>query len=618
MYKEFAYFNGERSSLFKSRKYKGSQISVDSYTTYDLNNGVLIVNSSKNNSAMFGDCFYLLFGEAILDDRFIDSESFFLDLEEPYETLKNEGRGAFSIIKYNKNELKFTNDSLSLSPVYIFDDNEVFAVTNSPMLLEDILKKELGIEMSRSPELAAYDIAIGTGAFNVTGWENLKLIDFDSEIIVSNTGEVAVLKKNNEQDYIKPVESYERLLEKAKMDLINNVSAISKSSRTKKIVDLTGGMDSRLIFSVISSMGIKNDFYYYTDGEHPYPDANVALHIMEGYGLKRIKFENTVRTNIANNVLGEFSRFLYQSSGSSFMYGRVRNSTYERTDILAVGGGLAGGFKSTYSRRIAADDEDVKAAASNMIINKDIISNKFYSEIEDSFVNYFSYMLNQGVSIKKAADWFYVLSRSRYLIGIGEETMHPVRPKVHALYSVNLIKAAMRLSEDERDSGKIHFDLIKKFDDNLLYIPFAEKKWNESLFSSDELKSSIEKVVPINSRSPKIYGSLNCVLLDFQEKILFAKQSASYRKNNVWAKSQKLKGRNWMWQNLDVIHPVFATYCKRMPNKVEDYFDIDILSALAGRDIVKVNRSHEVRALVFFLTLFLFLDKKEDENLVLI
>lgn len=616
MYKEFVYLKGERSTSLKSKRYKGSQISVDSYATYDLNNGVLIVNGSRNGSAIFNGSFYLLFGEAILGDKFIDNESFFLDLEEPYETLKNEARGSFSLINYDKNELKFTSDPLSLSPIYIFDNDRLFAVTNSPMLLENMLKEEFGVVMKRSSELAAYDITIGTGAFNVTGWEKLKLIDFDSEIIVSNDGKVSFLKKKNEQSYLNPVESYEQLIEKARIDLVNNILAISKSSREKKVIDITGGMDSRLILSVVSSMGIKDSFYYYTDGEHPYPDANVALHIMEKYGLKRVKFKNTVKTNIANNVLGEFSKFLYQSSGSSFMYGRVRSSTFERNDILAVGGGLAGGFKSTYSRRIVSEEQDVKDAASSMIINKDIVSDKFYRKVKDNFVDYFSSLLKQGVSVKKAADWFYVLSRSRYLIGIGEETMHPVRPKVHALYSVNLIKAAMKLTENERNSGKIHFDLIKKFDENLLYIPFAEKKWDESLYNSDDIKYLLEKIVPVNSRTPKIYESLSYELIDFQEKDSLDVQSVSHRKNNTWAKSQKLKGRNWMWQNLDVILPAFADYCKLMPGEIEDYFDLGVLSKLANKDIVKINRSHEVRALVFFLTLFIFLDKKECENFV--
>lgn len=248
---------------------------------------------------------------------------------------------------------------------------------------------------------------------------------------------------------------------------------------------------------------------------------------------------------------------------------------------------------------------------------KEYLSEPLVSRLERELHAEFSSLVDRyGLTLKSAMDFFYVLSRNRYFIGMGEFPNSAIRPKVHALYSESLIAAAMLLRDDERAVGKLHYELMKKLSPELWKLPFSEQSWSESLVRNGRSAGNLVHA-PITSKSDKLYGKVHIREVAIQsvpqEKI---SKLEGNEIDNKWRERQRALGRNWMWRNFDIIHSLSVKHVEGDCGLINVFFQKKFLDNLFSRPHSSFKRAADVRAVINILILYLFYIKSEEVSRV--
>lgn len=619
MYGEFCILLDKNAALSDVPSFSDYGSLLEAQTqSYKLGNIHALLRSYELKADMSEGEVSLLLGDAIYKGKLYQDAHQLASDKVDVEDFVEKARGCYLLIKVDAQARSVTllNDPLSLYPVYWFENERYAALSNVPIWMETILG-EAGVVVERDGLLAGYDLAIGTGAFGVTGWSEFHLIPFGNSATMTQAGLDLEEVRSLDRFFVTD-KSLDELIDKSADEIQENVKAIAGSHYENKVSDITGGMDSRLVLSAIFSQGLRDEFLYHTNGEHPVPDANCALSIMERFELTRIKTKSDYSQSVATDPIGTFKKFIYQSQGSRFIYDRAFETNCVQDHLIKVGGGLAGGFKSTYSLRLVGNDEEtsgVDDAVSSMFLPaKNYLSESLVSRLERELHAEFSMLVDRyGLTLKSAMDFFYVLSRNRYFIGQGEFPNSAIRPKVHALYSESLISAAMKLSDSERAAGKLHYELMKKLSPELWALPFSQQSWSETLLGNENVSDKPAQA-PINPKSPKLYNDIKIkevtissvpqveVEIDTAEALVIDKK---------WRERQRALGRNWMWRNFDNIHAQVLRMVKKESFPVELIFKEAELYNIIKSNHFKHNRASEVRAVLNLLMFAFFSNKKE-------
>lgn len=611
MYSEFCFLldkQGVLGALEKCPDY-GSLLEAQTQN-YKLGNIYAFFRSYELKACVGEGSITLLLGDAIYRSKlYQDAQQVQHDQLDIADFIEN-ARGSFLLIEIDTqtNTVTLYNDPLSLYPVYWFENEQYAALSNMPIWMESVLSAA-GVEVERDGLLAGYDLAIGTGAFGVTGWSEFNLIPFGTSLSLTQ----AKLKFNEFRSldkFFNTDDSLDTLIERSVIELKENIKAIAESHYTNKVSDITGGMDSRLVLAAIFSQGLEGKFLYNTNGEYPVPDANCALSIMEKFGLTRIRTLCQYSQPVATKPISTFKKFIYQSQGSRFIYDRAFETNCVQDHLIKVGGGLAGGFKSTYSLRLKAKEGQkvgLEDAVSAMFLPateylSDSLVNRIHKELFSGFSDIHK---KYNVSYNAVMDFFYVLSRNRYFIGMGEFSSSAVRPKVHALYSQSLIAAALKLEDDERANGKLHFELMRRLSPSLCKLPFAGQSWSKSIVSYEDGMPDII-AAPITVKSTKLYEHVNEERVELLSTQQEGEEEEVLHKDEKWRKKQRDLGRNWMWRNFDNIYSSSFVLVSKSRSLEGSVFKAGYIQDVFKKPYYKFNRADEVRSLLFITHLAIF------------
>lgn len=622
MYGEFCVLLDKNSALNDVPSFSDYGSLLEAQTqSYKLGNIHALLRSYELKADMSEGGVSLLLGDAIYKGKLYQNAHQLASDKVEFDDFVEKARGCYLLIKVDAQARSVTllNDPLSLYPVYWFENERYAALSNVPIWMETILG-EAGVVVERDGLLAGYDLAIGTGAFGVTGWSEFHLIPFGNSATMTQAGLDLEEVRSLDRFFVTD-KSLDELIEKSAAEIQENVKAIAGSHYENKVSDITGGMDSRLVLSAIFSQGLKDEFLYHTNGEHPVPDANCALSIMERFGLTRIKTKNEYTQSVATQPISTFKKFIYQSQGSRFIYDRPFETNCVQDHLIKVGGGLAGGFKSTYSLRLGKGNEDsssVGDAVSSMFLPvKEYLSESLVSRLERELYAEFSMLVDRyGLTLKSAMDFFYVLSRNRYFIGMGEFPNSAIRPKIHALYSESLIISAMMLRDDEKEAGKLHYKLMKSLSPELWALPFSQQSWSETLLCNEKAGDKIPQA-PITPKSPKLYSDIN-----IQKTTIRSAPQAEVNSDEVvkidkkWRVKQRSLGSNWMWRNFDNIHSVGLNLFSRRDVVENAIFSFQYLESLLSSSHRDFKRSSEIRCFLNVLFLLVFIRHEEKVSKV--
>lgn len=272
----------------------------------------------------------LLSGTAICKSRFIFGES---DVSDDLAAEDFNGSiGNFTIVTHRGERVSVQTDYFGFSKTYYYKDESNTFLSNSYHLLLRALKVA-GIELHIDHEIALPKLNyVGLQPFyqnfsrrmDVKGCICLpidKYIYFDNEgMHITDKPIASILHDGREVSN----EEYSELLESARQEIISNLDLVAKNPKFEKIiVDVSGGMDSRLVFSAVTNLPEHREkIVINSQDTRGAPDElNVALTINSKYGYK---YDETAETifmppprslyeNISSYYLGTYYSFNYSN-----------------------------------------------------------------------------------------------------------------------------------------------------------------------------------------------------------------------------------------------------------------------------------------------------------------
>lgn len=256
--------------IISSENAASYDITISNLKTFRHNNSIIITSGNlytHNNKTyiMSGICVtddhkYVRRGEDIVKHN-IQTEHLFFCL------------GKYSFALFNGDEILLSNDFHGQNKLYYFSDQKTTFISNRLHLLVLCLKNlKIKLEMFHDKALALL----------CCRYHQLFINNFCSEMLIKNifqsyAGEKFSIKNGKleithggiydiiTQKYDKPMteEEYSEKLDNACKEIINNLSAIVNSEHTQKVViDVSGGMDSRVSLSALTNVKTNKPIYY--------------------------------------------------------------------------------------------------------------------------------------------------------------------------------------------------------------------------------------------------------------------------------------------------------------------------------------------------------------------
>lgn len=501
---------------------------------------------SQNNK------YFYFNGVAFCEDRvFIGATS------EVYKNIESAIEGRFFAASINGTEKKFWTDNTGQELIFYYSCDKVWAVSNSFRKLAIFLRKK------------EVELTVNYGALFPFAVQHSS----SQGLMTNNTiiNEISIL--GAEQfletcgDKLKVVERAEPDSEKdfslLVTDFINKWasrlrSIVEKMPEETIICDLTGGVDSRIIFALLLASGCDLKKISFNCNEKWEEDFQVAKIIAEKYGLSLNKSKRRPHYSINHSI--KLENFLDSYLG---VYHGAYFSNYENfsSGAIHIHGGGGGLIRSVYSH-----DPSNLLLSKNSNFPSPLSHEKSMLELVDfnEKVVEPSSNTNFGRSIK-----YYFETRNRYHFGRNSYkslSSYLITP----LISQDVLKLS-RCSEGLKDRD-LYIAIFLLTDPSLIQIEFDDEK---KQFNSDRVASVKRKLgsCPINT-----FKNLDVNIVGGWPKKEVNKQFMEYKK--IAYKEELIGFANDYILDSDISNMLSRSVYFRISDRIKN---LD-LSALAIRD----------------------------------
>lgn len=500
-------------------KTKDIEFKVGTFTQYEFG-----THSTSTN-----DC--LLSGTAICKSRFIFGQA---DVTSDLSVQDfSSALGNFVVVGAEENGILISTDYFGFSKIYYYEQGSSFFASNSYHLLLRSLKA-IGINLEVDFDVACSKLNFinlqpfaqsFTRRMDVAG---VMCLSIDKAISIGDEGVLFVDKsiaKDLEAESKISDSEYLELLNKAKDEIINNVAAVVKHPKFKRIiVDVSGGMDSRLVFCAVTNLPQYRDkiFINSQDTRGAPQELPVALTINENY---RYKYDN-----IPEKIEVLSPKGLYEDTASYYMgtyysynypYFKVRRDE----TIRLTGGGGEVIARPYYSRAYLNTDLDIE--------DPEFFVNKYFdalgylsvlgknSNIHDISKELFleELKLIPGTSAIEKFDLHYLYHRNGFHFSEGLR-VDTSGPEFAILQSKSAFQIKKRTFAQHK-SIKFQLDLMSALNPLLSQYPYESDKDNSAKAS---LGSSL---VPV----PEYLASLSLQISDEREAWIAAQDEKQLSKS---------------------------------------------------------------------------------------
>lgn len=351
---------------------------------------------------------------------------------------------------------------------------------------------------------------------------------------------------------------------------------LSKSSFAQRVIFLSGGVDSRLIFSFLLSAGISRAFSVSSADPRTYRpgyaqdmvtrDIQISDLLRQKYSLDWFSRPGSLRAPIDFKE----SLAINQSFRSNFSYAFsfIETASIADKPYLALRGGGGEILRSTNTARIIAEkiknqsNNQVKAerpaeSLTNWIMDNAVISSEFDSNVRAIFSERLE--MCEKVNEEETLNEYYLITRNRTHFGHLRHSFSANEFALHILSSAYFKKAAQQISFHERSTGKLVRDIFQMTSPEMLQLPFEDPVWTQ------RLSENLDGIVPESK--------------DWMES-LDKTNDMSIKKENwvLWKKGERAEG------SLPVSKEIGLTYLKLAFHRLE--------TRISGDDRDKMRKLH--------------------------
>lgn len=446
------------------------------------------------------------YGAGWVSGEFVSKPSDLIDFfeknhDEFLEKILSSQKGSLTLYIQNGREQYIIPDPLSGSMLFYYKDKHNWYFSSDLESLLLILKK-FGISPKKNFEYLTELISTGNGGFVPTSYVGISVLE-PFEYVKIKDGLVSILKSSEFEKFFSPLSEVEKkdYFEIVRAEFIENIKAVSKSKIKNKVAHLTGGFDSRLVVSSLISSGVDlEEFSVMCSGNDEINDKVIAKKLAAHYELF---FTNSDGRN--NNAPYEPGRALFPSMGM------VRADVPSRflDDYVVMSGGYGGLLRSVYGSRASLTNGSLEEVLKKLFgmrfcpdLNNGIVSSRFYDFYYSKFESYINKISKYGLQRDSILDYIFATKRNRYYIGSISALHSKYSPRVDPLYSVNALRLALNLTDQERRSNVLGLNLLRSFDENMASLPFDVNKVDEfynNNYGPIEKKDFIEKELKLRN-----------------------------------------------------------------------------------------------------------------------
>ncbi len=445
--------------------------------------------------------------------------------------------GEYSVINFNQNEVNIYTDPNGYRHLYYYSSDEFDVVSNDFEKIFDFLKGRK-INLSFSYETTLASILMGVSFFPGTGVKEIKLLNTNEYIHLDLEKRKITIKNRNYFDFAEFI--FNKRISRS--DLLNIVSSRLKKNALniledhadkEKIVEVTGGSDSRLVLGTLLACRFK-DFKVYTFGKIDSLDQRVSQQIQNMFGLDTINYSNDITRLHAAKQRWKITAGAFLPVDISY------RSAFKRKSHLAfagTGGELSRGYftKQTYNKNYTSAKEikivDDVSAFRMLLENyslRNLLTNEFKWLIATESANYYK-DFPYAKELHLLLDYAFFQSRLRW--HFGKQTMLRDQLFIETPAIMNdFMYHSLIFSTNhiERISDKNVYDLLNILYQPLNFLPFTnppkfDKTFQEHLFINLPAErtakpiASIEKYGRKDSDSDLDRKELHSLFLEFIE-----------------------------------------------------------------------------------------------------
>lgn len=426
-------------------------------------------------------------------------------------------RGTLTLYYKNDHTSRIISDFVGSSFIYFYQKNGYELYSSCLKSLKEALDI-LEINLSKSVEYKACESIFGNGGFGLTSYKDIFILPENSMVISTNYS-IKVIQESI-CHWLVESDNYERCLELAKEDVLNNIKAVMDSGYPYKLAHITGGMDSRLVVAAIDNLNAIDSFELGCSGKPGDLDYDNALLVA---GVLKAKFSNR-----ENYIQREYPQTIEDKYCWEFIVteGMLSNQPFHKglavnPDLLILSGGYGEFLRCFYSNEnninqswSKYDDLPVfKRMIESLSDDSSLIRNEILLGIIDRFQLFLEEIQLFGMTQIQTAEIFFMLNRNRYYIGNITKTASKFTSRFDPLYSPYLFKLAYFIDEKSRIQGVPLFDLMWEFSPTLTKLPFGTTAWDDELIKSKNIQvatsvdNSLPTILDIERKSAQLLGS---------------------------------------------------------------------------------------------------------------
>lgn len=474
-------------------KFKNSNIII---TNYNFTNYLDNVDNFVNFNIAYNNCVkkqkgQYIYGDIILNGSIEEKENYMCNVYLDRSIIKQNNYnkilfnyGKYFCVNIENNNFKLHTDFFGNQLIYYYNNKNKFIISDDFNYLLNILKEnKINIKIQNFKKYK-FDTAIDDYISNYNLINNQNVL-FPYQCI-EFTQEAGFQVCNNEitnyfmyEENITNNKTYNKYIEAGLDEIKNNILSILKFSEKEEIdvvADLTAGIDSRLLFSVILENKLQNKFLFNCDETSDNVDLCYFKFFVDKYKLKIYEKEK-METCSTYDVIN-----LWRKNYTHFRPGfpRIKNKKIIR---------LSSGFGELYCT--------------------------FYKKYNNNaFIPYYndiSNIIGNSYDIKKENHYLFYRHRIHFTEGMDIYNRDFTNQIIiYPLQSKFLLKASKYITFEERHNKKLLYDCIrvpylKKININDKKYIDIYKKIKVSDISINELLNNIKlyknKIIKINTNN---------------------------------------------------------------------------------------------------------------------
>ncbi|WP_038582387.1 hypothetical protein [Corynebacterium glutamicum] len=387
---------------------------------------------------------------------------------------RERGAGAYTIVNLERSKATFLPDYFGMAPLY----HSAHLVTNR-LHLAALAVGDLNVNAALATFYSDGGFSFTLNSFD-TAVRGVRLVPAESSLQISSEG-VECLSLVERSDFeTAEVGDYWTLIDKGAQEIADNVDALVESGYPL-LADLTGGRDSRLVFGALVASGHVRDVSFNTITTPSTPNQQSDLEIASGL-VKKYGGSYVGRPNlIGYSEYTADQHFLRRRSQVFGTYHWIVPSDVRPTVgltksrvIRLLGGG--GELYRDYWVPMLFHRAPINDGVEESTIEQMLVSHRssrfganLLSQYLPTLVATFSAL--PGITLDQRLDAHYLNFRNRFHFGI-RQSMPEMLSAINVAMVPSLLKAARSLPYEERQTGRVLFDVTRTFDEKLAYLQY--------------------------------------------------------------------------------------------------------------------------------------------------